>query len=93
MAIVATVDTRFGTVVDAYCRISAINWNLPNIFVTLTLNIYLNNEARINDKEALDVRHYQIPLAEAIAHGENMIAFGYFWVGNDDEQIGKGTKV
>ena len=93
MAILATVETRFGVVVNAYCRISAINWNLPNVFVTLTLNIYLNPSAKDNNKEPLDTRHYQIPLAEAIAHGENMIAFGYFWTKSNDQEMATGTDV
>lgn len=90
MAILATVETRFGIVEDAYCRIVGINWNLPNIFITLTLNVYLNPIAREDNKEPLDTQHYQIPLAQAVAHGENMIAFGYSWVKGDNPVMAAG---
>lgn len=95
MAILATVETRFGTIVDAYCRLAKINWDEPALEMILGLKIFANREAREQNKEPLDIRYYHLPITDALAssQGGNMIAFGYGFMKSMDEFLARGTDV
>lgn len=95
MAIQTTIDTKFGTIQDAYCRIAGINWNEPSLEITLSVKVFASRDARVAEKEPLEIKLYYISADETLAssQGGNVISFAYRFIKSKDEDMAKGTDV
>lgn len=95
MAIQTTIDTKFGTIVDAYCRLEGIHWDVPALEITLVLKIFVSREARDALLEPVDIKYYYLPVVEALSSSEggNVIGFSYKYMKLIDEIMARGTDV
>lgn len=94
MALQATCETVFGTLKEAYCRLSAINWYEGSPDIEIKLNVYLSESAlKVEHRPPLDARIFKIPLTSVLGAGENVIAFAYGFIRENDPEMAKATNV
>lgn len=95
MAIQTTVATRFGSIVNAYCRLATIDWQEPSQEIQLGLKIFSSKEARLEGKEPLDIKYYYLPCEDVLssAGGGNVISFSYRFMRENDEELAAGIDV
>lgn len=93
--IAATGSSISKVALHAYCRLGIIEWRDPAKEMILGMKVFANREARIMEKEPLDIQYYYLLIEEALAFSAegNIIAFGYGFVKLKNEAMAKGTDI